>query len=212
MQGHFDIFVQDAGGLKDEDFLKAEQEGRLGALLSGLPVDQEAHAKNTLTHMLTVSIFRRSFAHGFPNAAYPMERSNNIPLYFICILNTASEPAYTDWYGAYVSIHAVSGSVNTGNAGKRFIVHDLEYVIGTDPDGREAIFLQERWLYLPSQVVSSEIRSVGIYWSETVNDGNDEKGIVGRVRMKDAGGKPITLDKSASQTLLIQYTLTFVSL
>jgi hypothetical protein len=102
--------------------------------------------------------------------------------------------------------------VNTGNAGKRFVAHDMEVLVDVEPNGREGIFMRERWLYLPSQVVSNEIRCVGVFWCENITDGNDERGRIGRVRMKDAGGNPVTLNKSSSQTLLIQYTFTLVSL
>ena len=212
MQGHFDIYLQDAQGLKDEDFILARQEGRLNSLLKELPVDEEVHCGNQVTHMYPIAIWREAMNHGFPSGAYPMERGAGVPFYNITILSDTSEPAYTDWWGGYNTLHNQPYSVNTGNAGKRFVAHDEELLVDVGADGRESVFLRERWLYLPSQVVSNEIRSVGVYWCENITDGNDERGLVARVRMKNAGGQPITLNKSSSQTLLIQYTFTLVAL
>lgn len=212
MQGHFDIFVQDAKGLRDEDFLRAEREGRLRDLVKSLPIDQEAHTDNLVLDMYPICMMRRVIGHGFPSGPYPMERGTGIPFYSICLLSLATEPEYIEWYSGYWSLHNMSYTVNSVNAGKRFVVHDMDLLVDVEPTGREGIFIKERWLYLPSQAVSNEIRSVGAYWCENITDGNDERGQLARVRMKDAGGNPITLNKSASQTLLIQYTFTLVSL
>lgn len=210
--GRFDIYVQDAGDLKDEDFVQAEKEGRLNQLLDEMPVAQEAHGENTLTHMIVVAYFRKLFT-GFPNAAYPMERANTSIFHHITVLNWSDEPYFNYWMSYNGYIHNPSGNVNSSNAGKRFVAHDIELLCDTDPSGREAVFMRERWLYLPSQVVSNSIRSIGVYWSEYINDtGNEDRGMVAWVRMKDAGGMPLTLNKSSSQTLLIQYTVTWVAL
>jgi hypothetical protein len=209
--GCFNICVQDAGGLTDEDFLKAKKEGCLDELLAGLPVDQEAQAENTATHMIVIAHFRKHLT-GFPNGAYPMDRVNTSILHHITLLNWASEPYFAYWMSYYGTIHNPSGSVNTGNAGKRFYAHAIETYSEKDPTGREGVFVRSRWLYLPSQAVSNQIRAIGVYWGEYVNDNNEDKGMVAWARMKDAGGFPLTLDKSASQTLLIQYTFSWVAL
>lgn len=212
MQGQFDIYLQDARGYTDEDFVRAQQEGRLSALLKELPVDQEVHVKNTVTHMMAISQFRRNFA-GFPGGATPMDRYNNSPLHHILLSYDPSEPAYTDWYSVYSTIHNGPYSVEGSTAGKRFIGYDVETPFqGVNPSGREEVFTRHRFLYLPSQAISNRIRSVSVWWSEYIQDGNEDRGLVARVRMKDAGGQPITLDKSSSQSLLIQYTFSLVSL
>lgn len=211
MQGRFDIYLQDARGLTDEDFIQARREGRLKSLLKGLPVDEEVHCDNQVMHMYPIAIWREAMNHGFPSGAYPMERGAGIPFYSICILSDTSEPAYTDWFSGYWDLNNMS--YNVGNSpGKRFVAHDEELLVDVGADSRESVFLRERWLYLPSQVVSNQIRSVGVYWCENITDGSDERGMVARVRMKNAGGQPITLNKSSSQTLLIQYTFTLVAL
>lgn len=214
MQGHFDVFVQDATGLSDTDFLIAEREGRLRDLIDTLPVVQKAGGKNQVTQMLPICMMRKDFGHGFPNGSYPMEGSSGFPFFNITILSTTSEPDYADWYGAYVNAHSVADSVDTANTnGKRFVRDAVETIVGTDPNGRESVWHRNRWVYLPSHVVSSEIRSVGVYWSEQdARDNSSDRGLMARVRMKDSGGNPITLNKTAFQALTIQYTFTLVSL
>jgi hypothetical protein len=209
--GRFHILLQDSGHLKDSDFVLAQKEGRLDELVDSLPVEQEAFAENTATHMMVIANFRKHFA-GMPNGAYPMERVNTSILHHVTLLNWASEPYFAYWMSYYGTIHNPSGSVNTGNAGKRFYAHAIETYSEKDPTGREEVFARSRFLYLPSQVVSNQIRSLGVYWGEYVNDNNEDKGMVAWARMKDAGGFPLTLDKSASQTLLIQYTFRWVAL
>lgn len=212
MQGHFDLYLLNSGRLTDEDFAQARREGHLNSLLEGLPIDEEVHCSNQVTHMFTIALFRKAFGHGFPDGAYPMERGVGVVLHNITLAYDATQPAYTDWWGGYNTIHNTPYSVNTGNAGKRFIGYDIERHQDVDPNGREGVFTWHRWLYSPSQVVSNQIRTVNVFWCETVRDGIEEKGYVARVRLKDAGGNPVTLNKSASQTLLIQYTFTLVAL
>lgn len=99
------------------------------------------------------------------------------------------------------------------NAAKRFVQDDIEGpLIYSDTDGAEAVHLKERWLWLPSQAVSNRIRSVGIFSCEINNTGNDDRSATARVRLKDASGFPITLNKSSSQVLLVQYTFTLFAL
>ena len=64
----FKVYIVTGG---DEDFVRAQQEGRLNALLKELPVDKELHCDNLITNMFVISQFRRNFA-GFPNGAAPM--------------------------------------------------------------------------------------------------------------------------------------------
>lgn len=209
--GHFDVFMQDSGSLCDEDFILAEQEGRLNALLESLPIVQEAHTDNLVLQMFSICMFRVVFAHGLPDGAAPMNTSVGWPFYSILISNDASEPSYTDWfYDSNATIHDLATSVNTSNAGKIFVADDIDLYVGTNPSGREAIFLRERWLYLPSQVVSNEIRSIGIYWASGSGTYN-ARGIMARVRLKDSGGNPITFNKPSDKTLLVQYTISLIS-
>lgn len=211
MRGRFDIYLQDACGLKDEDFALAQREGRLDSLLTELPVDQELHIDNVVMQMMVISLFRKCFT-GMPNGAVPMERYNYIQLHHILLSYDPSEPAFTDWYSVYCTIHNGPYSVESSTAGKRFLGHDLENYQGVDPTGREGTFTRHRFLYLPSQAISNQIRSVSVWWSEYLQDANEDRGIVARVRLKDSGGQPVTLNKSSAQSLLIQYTFGLVSL
>lgn len=212
MQGHFDVFVKESGGLCDEDFIAAQREGRLSELLRSLPTSKKVSTDNLVFHDFAIMAMRQTMQHGFPNGAANMDRVAGCPLHHITVLNNASEPSYTEWYAYYGTIHNPSYSVNTGNAGKRFVGYSIDLIVDKDPTGREAIFHRSRWLYLPSQIVSNEIRSIGVYWGEYINDGNEDKQSTARVRLKDSGGNPITLTKSSSQTLLVQYTFSLVSL
>ena len=49
--GHFDIFVQDAKGYNDADFISAQKNGTIDNLLASLPVKQEVHTNNLVLQM-----------------------------------------------------------------------------------------------------------------------------------------------------------------
>jgi hypothetical protein len=81
--------------------------------------------------------------------------------------------------------------------------------------GKEEIYFKSRFLYLPSQGISNNIRSIGVYGAEYASNqyNNEERYLVARVRLKDPDtGLPVILIKNFNQVLVIEYTVFFVSL
>lgn len=212
MQGHFDICLKDARGLDDEDFLAAVRDGSIGALLASLKTDFVHHQKNTVHDSFPTMMLRNVFGR-FSNAWYPHDRGA-VPLCHITLQSKADEPVFYYHYGVYADYNNVEGSIGSGlSPSKNFITEDAEPPsIYSAPDGQEAVLCKNRFLWLPSQAVSSNIRSLGIFSAETTVGTGEDRGATARVRLKDAGGTPITIDKSNSQVLAIQYTFILVSL
>jgi hypothetical protein len=87
--------------------------------------------------------------------------------------------------------------------------------VAVDPSGREAVYMKSKWLYLPGEATSSVIRSVRVFQLEYLPDranGAFPKGRIGRVRIKDSGGNPVTVSKGATKSLLVEYTFTLPTL
>lgn len=224
MEGFFKVSKMPAHGLSDHDFEQAIKEGRLDALLTTLPVKQEARCKNRLFDNLAGYFLDTLFSLG--NCGWPYYERNDSPpeamLNSICLLTTDGDTdSYTEDWGAagtssYNTIHWRPDAANTASGGKRFEEDEIEaWQVWVDTGGREAIHFRNKFLYLPSQGESSNIRSIGIFFLEN-GDGTggywEARGKVGRVRLKDANGVPIIMTKSDREILLVEYTFTMVAI
>jgi len=224
MQGRFDISLIGARGLKDHDFDQAVREGRIDELLKELPVERHfANQRNRIMDNMAGYMLDNLFSLG--NCGFPYYyRSTGAPeaaLANVCLLTTDGEPTYTEDWGlvnsnSYKTIHTSFESANTSSGGKRFEEDQISaWEIWADSVGREAVHFRNRFLYTPTQGVSSSIRSVGIHYREN-GDGTDSyseaRARIGRVRIKDAGGVPVILNKLITQVLLIEYTFTLVAM
>lgn len=218
MQGRFDLKLLEAGHIPDHQWHEADRSGKLDQLLEGLSVDRECGgisnrifdnmAAYFMTKLLSGDAIPAPFGDGVGDA--------QAALGYIAILSTASDPPlYTEAsHENPVNIHNVTDSVEVSTAGKRFVEDQLTpFAVYTDPSvGRECVHFRNRWLYTPSQATSSVIRSVGIYYSEDADSTSPVNvGRIGRVRLKDNLGTPITLVKTGSQVLLLEYTFSLVS-
>ena len=216
MQGYFDVQTKDLGGLRDNDLLAMmSPDGKvtpeLARLVDGLPTVQHARGKNLVSDNFAGATFKYVFSGGSINDPY--NQGNGI-LASILIMNTDSEPGYTDQTDQYTTIHGLSGNVGS-LPGKRFIEDDVEaHLIITDSGGRESILFRSRWLYLAAEAVSNDIRSLGVYHCRYggASLSSIERGRIARIRLKDSGGSPIIINKTASQVLLIEYRFTLVSI
>lgn len=216
MQGYFDVKTKDLGGLSDDDLLAMmSPEGKvtpeLAKLLDGLPTVQHAQGKNLVSDNFASSSFKYCFSGG--TIDNPYNQGNGI-LATILIMNTDSEPAYTDATNQYTTMHGLTGGVGS-LPGKRFIEDDVEaHLIVTDSGGRESILFRSRWMYLAAEAVSNDIRSLGVYHCRYGGSSTSsiERGRIARIRLKDSGGNPIIINKTASQVLLIEYRFTLVSI
>lgn len=220
MQGRFDLVKRDSGRLTDADFLKAKEEGCLQQLLEELPLVQRYHAQqNRIFDNMSGYLLDKLFS--LPNCAAPYYYTDYGPqaaLAFICLLNLDGDTdSYTeDWVSYGVRGYEVAYTVGS-SAAKRFEEDQIEaWSIWSNADGRKAINFKNKWLYLPTQAVSSHIRSIGIFFRSDA-DGllseyyNRRTGRIGRVRLKDETGKSVIVTKNSREVLLVEYTFTLVS-
>lgn len=219
IEGKFNVDLLNARGFCDADFEAARREGVIKQLLSELPLEQRCPAnKNRI--MDNMAGYQLDFLFSMPACSdtFNLGGSAAAALAFICLLTYDSEPTYTEvwsWETSGTNMHNVTGTAATGSAAKRFEEDQITpWEIWADTSGREAVYFRNRFLYTPSEGVSSDIRSIGIYHSE---NGDSTGGYyisqarVGRVRLKDAGGNPIILNKTGNQVLLVEYTFALIS-
>lgn len=220
MQGHFDLTLMDAGGFKDEDFLRAQKDGTIGQMLDSLKVEQKCVGKNQVfdhfaetmfIHLMSGPAVSFPFGNGGTNAAY---------LGSLVLSTYDSDPTYTETetYGIFTrTVHNVGSSANGSTAGKRFIEDDIiDPDIITDTGGRESIIIRSKFLYLTTEGNSNNIRSLAIWYDTDADlsptDSSREWGIAARIRLKDAGDNPTIINKTSSQVLLVEYTFTLTSI
>lgn len=225
MQGVFTLTKYDAQGFSDQDFDEASKKGKLKELLSTLKVNQECKAvSNRIFDNMAAYLFFHKFAGSnikdpFDDVSFGAGAVGSLGT--ICLLTTDTETTdYTEFTSEGVKTPSqMIDSVNTSNAGKRFvedfsIAYDRAAHVVADPGflNREAISFEGNWLYAVDQVVSTNIRSLGIYFSALANStGQPKRGRIGRVRLKDSAGNPIILHKTNLEVLLVKYTFTLVS-
>ena len=216
MFGQFDLQLKPARGLDDAAFIEAIRRGTVGKLLAELPTELRAKARNQLFDNFAGFHLDHSFSG--PQTAYPYYLdSGNAALSHIWMSNEDGDTGtYTEDWTGYVNAHNMTGSVNGSNAGKRFVEDGItDHVQESDPDGngRESLRYTERWLYLPSQVISNVIKSIGIGFHRDADASlnNYDAGKIGRVRLKDSQGRNVAISKTAKHVLLVQYECTLVT-
>ncbi len=214
MEGHYELQLKDAKELKDEDFLLAIKENRLDDLLLQLDTVLNLKGHNLIQHWFPPTVFHNVFEHGIPDSPSGTQYYCN-PLDNIGFMTTDSEPTYTESYSWFGSGYIYYDNIGS-SAVKRFVEHRLEIQqVIVDPSGRESVRMRTRWLFLPSQAVSSNIRSLGIWGcQQNYTLGNSiNRYQTGRLRFKDpATGNPVVINKSSNQALTFEYTIHCVSL
>jgi hypothetical protein len=134
---------------------------------------------------------------------------------FISLTSTSAEVTYNgeNYYGApsYQSVpDIVSGS------GSKLFINDCIITpdFNVDQSGREAVYGKFKWLYLPGEATSSVIRSVAVFYLDAISMASSgyNKTRIGRVRIKDSGGNPVTISKATTRSLLVEYTFTIPTL
>jgi hypothetical protein len=214
--------LYDSGRLSDADFTKAIKAGRAGGLLARLFPLQHTVNRNLNFHNFVPWSFYAAAWSGATAPGEPYYRTQGAGyawLGFICLLTYDTEPTYTESSneGSGGTAHNVAGTVNNSNAAKRIVNDQIEaYSVWSAGDGRNEVLFRNRWLYLPSEVVSSTINSLGVYYYEDATyalaSTGRYKGRSARVRFKDSGGNPITITKTTNQVFLLEYTWSMVSL
>jgi hypothetical protein len=218
MNGFFDIRLLNCKNYNDRDFLEAKRCGELDLLINSLSIDNEFSGRNRIFDNASGILLDLLF--GLPRGPYDdVEYVTAAPLGFICMLKTDNEPYYTEnWWGAAeTTIHIVQDSANTSSAGKRFIIDELDkYDLWIEEDRDEIVF-KNNFLYLPTQCVSDEIRSIGIFWAKqadlaTGGYWGSYVARIGRIRIKDGAGIPVTIEKTIDQVMLVEYVFSIVSM
>jgi hypothetical protein len=210
MIGHFKLELKASRDLRDEDFRAAARAGELDALLRGLPTERKAEGENLIFNWFAVY----QFVNLMSGAGYAQIALNSSAAAFahlnLCTLD--AEPTYTEWTEQYYG--GPSTQPNTAGAGaKRFIEDHIEaHQIQCAPDGREEITLRERWLFLPSEGVSSDIRSLAVYFrldGDYLYESYTYR--FARIRLKNQAGLPIIINKTNRHVLLVEYVATLVT-
>lgn len=221
-QGRLKTTLLDSGPMVDADFDRAIREGRAMELLGELDRRLELDQSNLIfDHFVPWCYYRCGWSSaGAPPDPF-QEWSGSGASYFSFIILTTytSEPSYTEYNGSvnyYDPIHTMPGTVDSSAGAKRFVNDQIEaWDLSSAADGREQLTFRNRWLYLPSQAVSSNINSLDIYFNRDCTDVTayaEDKSRSGRIRFKDSGGNPITINKSSNQVLLLEYNWSMISL
>lgn len=219
MNGQFNVTLFDAGSYKDQDFVDAVREKSISKLLSELKVDLRLETQNTILHYVVPHIFQHLMSG--PGAPSPFDNATYGNFICMCFMSKPEEPAFTESYTVYMGnytqyVYYTSECINYPGAAKLLINDSCEtYYLAKDSQGREAVIFRDRWLFLPSEVISSSIRSIGIYGNNFANATAINYAIWGRsarVRFKDPGGNPVTINKLGTQAMVVDYTFTLVSI
>ena len=228
MNGKFDVQLIGNRGLDDRAFQRAIDGGYIMDLLGDLPLQKHCPREkndnmifdNYAEGMMRLCLSGPTPAHGYWDECWG--DSNNAALSRIGLATTSSLPTYTEdfssnhFYSLQTTNHTPD-SANTSSGGKRFIEDDITApTIWSDTD-REAVHFRNRFLYLPSQGNSSSIRSISIHLNKDADQSLTASGStkysckIGRVRLRDANGVLTTLNKTSSNSLIVEYTFTLVS-
>lgn len=222
MQGHFDLQMLHTPGLTQELLDAVRKEGGDPAVekyLRRFSVDNEWHTDNLIFKTSPSYLFYQALSN--PGHYFATGYGWSVPSMFcwIALTRTSTEPTYTgEVYTADFGWDSTPDMVVSPSGHKAFINHCIITPdFKSDPNGREAIYAKFKWLYLPGEATASDIRSITIYSScrfdYTVNNGYAcGSGRIARVRIKDSGGNPVTINKATNKSLLIEYTFTMPSL
>jgi hypothetical protein len=220
MKGIFHAMVIDDLGKGDAPFLEALKNQDIDGLLDRHPVVAEAKSENQVYQ--TVVQWFMSQLFGLPEIGV-MDGAVDGGLRYVTLSQKATEPAYDDYSGTFFwRDDAIAGDSAEGPwalssylYAKRFINDVSESTrVWTDPD-REGYYYRDRFLWLPSHGVFTDIRSIYALGSRepnwTPSTSSNDHFYASRTRLKDSGGNPITLQKSASQGFLVEYVIKLFS-
>ena len=218
--GYLTLIRKNSGKLTDEDFHRARREGVLDQLLASLDTDHiHGPQKNLVLACAAPFWFQLLFnaaTVGVPLDGY--NGTNSALLGHMGFTTDDAEPTLTEWSYEYTDrgISAqdyVTNGVAT-NCCKGFEEYQAEAdEIKSDPGGRESIYYRERWLFAPSECISSNIRTFMVYGSPSAVDytGWKPRLRMSRIRLKDANGLPVIYSKTANQILLAEYKFVLAS-
>lgn len=217
MQGHFEVGAFHTPGLTEDELNAAlgpkhlRKPDSVLEFLSQFHREQEVKGKNLMMDNCAALAFRGLFSGAAITNPFNYDPVGKT-LGLIALTTHSSEPSYQESYGdAFVFPDQINGNVGSGTA-KRFYADEVEpYLISEGSNGKESLTYRGRWLWLPAQAVSSTIRSICAWYRNGSSLNQESTDIVTRIRLKDSGGSPIEINKTASITLFVEYRVTVVS-
>ncbi len=216
MNGHFKISLLNSKGLKDEDFIIAKKNNKIFDLINSLESKKNIAHGNMITQILPAWVFYAAMGGLRPPTPYFYEATTAAGLSFICLLSTDSEPSYDVTFSTnYSNLHNVTDSVDTTYGAKRFIEDDISDSDCDLNSTRESLFFRSSFLYLPNEAISSNIKSIGVFWARDADClpyNYTNWGPFARIRLKDSDGNNTTIVKTADEVLLVEYTLYFTAI
>jgi hypothetical protein len=219
MKGHYNVKLLSAGGFSDEDFHAAIKNGTIDDMLDSLDVLEEYDHDNQLLHLLSGSLFYRIFNAPAPSSGHVVSDGNM--LHYVCLCTDTEEPTYSisEWWndliygGGVIAPNGNSADTDVKRPSSAARTHQV--VVEPNASGLRAVYDVQRWLWTPSQGNSSSIRTLKLC---ATNDNTDvwyyldEVINMSQTRLKDSNGNPVTLTKTSSEVLLVQWTLTMKSI
>lgn len=206
MQGHFNLQMLETPGLTPElvaawkkqgldPFKELQKYGEVGRYKTD----------NLILGCSPSYLYYRAWSGATP---YGYFTQNYSMLAIMVLTSTSTEPSYTGEYlsGTYTCPTGHPDQVTT-NAWKYFINNCVTTQIAIDPNGREAVVGDFKFIFYPGEGTSSVIRSITI-WTDPLSVAGANIVKTARVRIKDSGGTPVTLNKTATRSLFVQYLFT----
>lgn len=209
MKGHFDVTLLDSGGYSDEQFRRAIDGGRIDQLLAVLKVEQKLSQQNLVNDGAASFCLDHCFSG--PQALSPYYLNSRGMLNNVLLMTTDADPTYGETTNQFTEAYSVTGTIGGGSsnvAAKRFVADTVDqHQLAVMSGGREGIFFRSRWLWLPYEGVSNDIRSLGVYYSRSSSNigSSTDRGRIARVRLKDDQGRNVILNKTSRQVLLVEY-------
>lgn len=224
LSGTVSAQLQDARGYTDRDFEVAILEGTIRELLASLPVElATGEGPNQIIYPTNANYFYRHM--GGDNPGYRTIQSGfSFCRAYLATDTTqwawtdAQDQGYRAWNGEINTVHPGSGNTSRrlNNVTSLSLVEEARITEEPNtPTGLRAIHLTNTWLWLPSDVNTSNIRALRINSIESTDPNTTSsqyQNTVMQHRFVDSGGTPITITKNANQTFCARWTQTFKSI
>jgi|MudIll2142460700_1097286.scaffolds.fasta_scaffold00022_32 hypothetical protein len=223
MQGHFDIHMLHTPGLTRELIEAVRREGgdpEVEKYIRSFQQDEEWHGDNIVFQGHPGYLYY--YAMNAPSMYYSLNYASSVnAFYWVALTSSSTEPSYATvgtehvWTGN-IAPDSLPNLLGGSGGRKTFNQTIVDRDVKSDAGGREAIYAKFKWLYLPGECTSDQIKSIDVFYCCRIEDPSYYGGVgharVARVRIKDSGGNPVTINKLATKSLLIEYTHTLVSL
>lgn len=214
MEGFFSATVLDASSLTPAERDRMVEAGLWDELLERLPRKQSAEGKNMVFDNFAAYLFFRAFSGGDITNPYDYnDGSGHSALATMNLLYHERAPYYQESSHQNTSPGSLTYTV-TSDAWKRFINDEaLPSLVQVDPGGREEVQFRSRFMFAAGEAIADNIRCFAVYFCESgPGTGTWDRGIIAKIRLQDAGGNLLTLEKTVNDVLLLEYWFKLVSI